>query len=111
LLAQPTSAEAERCGEEGEEQDPQTERMGQNLIRELGAARPAHAKAYHGQLSNQPDDDTGPWPRPSQILSSMMSGTLQKNLYEAAGAKCLKKAMPAGDMIFIARRWTVTAGY
>jgi len=75
--------------------------MVQNLIREL-ERRDRACKAYHGNYRNQPDDDTGPLPRPSQILSSMMSGTFTKNLYEAAGAKVFEKAMPAGDRIFIA---------
>ena len=85
--------------EEGEEQDPQTERMVQNLIRELERRDP-RMQSVPRQLSNQPDDDTGPLAANQPNTFVYDEWDVYKNLYRSRWCKVFEKSMPAGDMNF-----------
>jgi hypothetical protein len=84
---------------EGDEQDPQTEKMVQNLLRELERRDPRMTSVPQ-QLSNQPDDDTGPL-TPSQPNTFVYDEwDVYKNLYRSRWCKVYEKAMASGDLSF-----------
>ncbi len=85
--------------EEGEEQDPQTERMVQNLMRELERRDP-RMQTVPRQLSNQPDDDSGPLAANQPNTFVYDEWDVYKNFYRSRWCKVFEKAMPAGDMSF-----------
>jgi hypothetical protein len=85
--------------EEGEEQDPQTEKMVQNLLRELERRDP-RMQSVRRQLSNQPDDDTGALTatQPNTFVYDEWDGF--QNIYRGSWCRVYEKAMPAGDLSF-----------
>ena len=85
--------------EEGEEQDPQTEKMVQNLLRELERRDP-RMQSVRRQLSNQPDDDTGALTATQPNTFVYDEWDVFQNLYRGSWCRLYEKAMPAGDVNF-----------
>jgi nitric oxide reductase NorD protein len=85
--------------EEGEQEDPQSEQMVQNLLRELERRDP-RMQSVHRRPSAQADDDTGP-------LTALQPGTFVYdewdvfvNRYRSHWCRVYEKIMPVGDLNF-----------
>lgn len=85
--------------EEGEEQDPQTEKMVQNLMRELERRDP-RMESVKRQLSAQSDDDTGPLTATQPNTFVYDEWDVFQNIYRRCWCKVYEKTMPAGDLNF-----------
>jgi nitric oxide reductase NorD protein len=99
LLRSQRAPKARDSEEEGEEQDPQTEKMVQNLLRELERRDP-RMQSVRRQLSNQPDDDTGALTANQPNTFVYDEWDVFQNLYRSSWCKVYEKAMPAGDLNF-----------
>ena len=84
---------------DGDEQDPQTEKMVQNLMRELERRDP-RMQSVPRRLSNQADDDTGPLTATQPNTFVYDEWDVYKNLYRSRWCRVYEKAMAAGDMSF-----------
>lgn len=85
--------------EEGEEQDPQTEQMAQNLMRELERRDP-RMQSVQRHSSSQPDDDQGPLTATQPNSFVYDEWDVFGNQYRARWCKVYENVMPAGDLNF-----------
>ena len=77
--------------EEGEEQDPQTSQMVQNLLRELDQRDP-RMQSVTQRPSAQADDDTGPLTATQPNTFIYDEWNVFENGYRSTGAKCTRRS-------------------
>jgi nitric oxide reductase NorD protein len=90
----PTDAE-----EESEEQDPQTEQMAQNLMRELERRDP-RMQSVQRRPSSYADDDTGPLTASQPNTFVYDEWNVFEDRYRSRWCKVYEKVMPIGDLNF-----------
>ncbi len=85
--------------EEGEERDPNTEKMVQNLMRELERRDP-RMQGVKRRLAGQSDEDTGPLSATQPNTFLYDEWDVFQNLYRSRWCRVWEKVMPAGDLDF-----------
>ena len=85
--------------EEGEERDPETEKMVQNLMRELERRDP-RMESVKRRLAGQSDEDTGPLSATQPNTFLYDEWDVFQNLYRSRWCKVWEKTMPGGDLEF-----------
>ena len=95
--------------DEGEEQDPQTAQMVQNLMRELERRDP-RMQSVQRRPSQQSDDETGPLSatQPNSFIYDEWDAFA--NRYRSRWCKVYEKIMPIGDLNFYRRTLLSHAG-
>jgi nitric oxide reductase activation protein len=85
--------------EEGDEQDPQTAQMVQNLMRELERRDP-RMQSVQRRPSQQADEDTGPLTASQPNTYVYDEWNVFENSYRSNWCKVYEKVMPIGDLNF-----------
>jgi hypothetical protein len=107
LLKHRHSPKPEDSAEEGEEQDPQTLQMAQNLMREMDRRDPQSARSQHPP---QADDDAGALTASQPDTYVYDEWDFSSNRYRARWCKLREQVMAAGDPLFYRDTLTSYAG-
>jgi nitric oxide reductase activation protein len=99
LLRGQRAPKARDSAEEGEEQDPQTEQMVQNLMRELELRDP-RMQSVKRRPSQHQDDDQGPLSANQPDTFVYDEWDVFANRYRSQWCRVHEKVMPIGDLNF-----------
>jgi nitric oxide reductase NorD protein len=99
LLRSQRAPKPRDSAEEGDEQDPQTAQMVQNLMRELERRDP-RMQSVQRRPSQQSDEDTGPLSASQPNTYVYDEWNIFENNYRSNWCKVYEKVMPIGDLNF-----------